>query len=396
MIERPLLPAATRPVVNGLVSAGVGALVGALVGSLLLTPGEARARSSVNVSGSVYVDDWQLSNKAAARSTAGTLTPDGALKVEVDVHDVLAVSAKGCFSCHGLEMEHISLEYTPRPYFNVSAGRVVVPFGEYSNRVDSSSHTTPDAPLVFDMGRMPYYGSTGFNEGVVMLPYVDTGIVAYGQTWLGQRVQVWYGGYAVAGFRGANDLDFVSMRSAYYTDNNTVPAGGGRLALTYSQQDPSSWMGDVSIGGSYTGGRYDSAGALGYHAWGADAQARLGPVTLRGEYAARRTDIDTNASGYRFIIVDPHFDKRGWYLEAESPLGRWVKGVARLDLLERRGIPTPGMLEAIGPDARMTRYTAGAMVTPVSAFYVKGAYEYWRIKDIADVHSIHVGAGASF
>jgi len=363
---------------------------------IFLVAERAQARANVNVSGSVYVDDWSLSNKAAAQSTPGTLTPDAALKVEVDVHDVLAVSAKACFSCHGLEVEHISLDYTPRPYFNLSAGRVVIPFGEFSNRVDPSSHATPDAPLIFDMGRMPYFGASGFNEGVIPLPYVDTGVIAYGQTWLGKRVQAWYGGYGVAGLRGTNDIDFISMRSAYYTDNNTVPAGGGRIALTYSQANPSSWIGDVSVGGSITGGRYDPAGSLGYYAWGVDAQAPIGPVTIRGEYAARRTDIDRNAPGYRSVIVDPFFDKRGWYLEAESPVGKWVRAVARVDRLDREGIPTPSMIAALGPDAHITRYTAGVTVTPVSAFFIKGAYEYWLIQDLANLQSFHLGVGAAF
>jgi hypothetical protein len=368
----------------------------ALVAATLSVAGRASARSTVNVSGSIYVDEWWISKKDVSDRSLGGITPEGALKVSVDVHDDLSISAKACFSCHGIEMEHIAVEYTPRNWFNVTAGRVVVPFGEYANRVDPSSHRTVSAPLIFDMGRMPYFDRAGFNLGVVPAPYVDTGVVVYGQTWIANRIQVWYGAYGVAGLKGSNDVDWVSMRSAYYADNNRLPAGGGRLALTWSQEDPTAFIGDVSLGGSFTGGRYDQANALGYAAWGADAQVRLGPVTLRGEYAARRTHIDPNASGYRFVVRDPFFDKRGWYAEIEHPIGKYVSAVYRVDRMDRIGVPIPGSLTALSPDSRIKRYTAGVMVTPVASFFLKASYEYWDMSDFGAIHSVHAGVGGSF
>ena len=368
----------------------------ALVACTLSVAGKASARATVNVSGSIYVDEWWLSKKDAADRSLGSITPEGALKLSVDVHDDLAISAKACFSCHGVEMEHLSVEYTPRNWFNVSAGRVVVPFGDFANRVDPSSHRSVSAPLIFDMGRIPYGDRTGFNLGVVPAPYVETGVVVYGQSWIANRIQVWYGAYGVAGLKGSNDVDWASMRSVYYADNNRLPAGGGRLALTWSQEDPSAVLGDVSVGGSFTGGRYDQASSLGYAAWGADAQLRLGPLTLRGEYAARRTHIDPNASGFRFVVVDPWFDKKGWYAEIEHPLGKYVGAIYRVDRMDRVGIPVPGTITAIGPDARITRYTAGLMVTPVTSLFLKASYEYWDMTNIGAIHSAHVGVGGSF
>ena len=69
------------------------------------------------------------------------------------------------------------------------------------------------------MGRIPYGGRTGWNLGVVPVPYVDTGVVVYGQTWIADAVQVWYGAYGVAGFKGSSDLEFMAMRSPYDGDN---------------------------------------------------------------------------------------------------------------------------------------------------------------------------------
>jgi len=368
----------------------------AAAGLALLAGARAEAKSAVNVSGSIYVDQWWLSSKTAADHTIGAITPDGALKVSADVHDDLAVSAKACFGCHGIEVEHLSVEYTPKSWFNVSAGRVVVPFGEYANRIDPGSHRSVSAPLIYDMGRMPYGDKTGFNLGVIPVPYVDTGAILYGQSWIGERVQVWYGGYGVAGLRGSNDADFTSMRSVYYADNNRLPSGGGRLALTWSQEDPSFVLGDVSVGGSFTGGRYDQPGSLPYAAWGLDAQTRVGPFTLRGEYAARRTHIDPSAPGFRFVVVDPWFDKKGWYAEIEHPIGKWLGAVYRYDRMDRVGVPVPGMITQISPDSTIKRVTAGLMLTPATSFYVKASYEYWDFSDLGTTHGVHVGVGGSF
>ncbi len=374
-------------------------LATAALGLALLAPGGAQAKVDANVSGSIYVDQGIFSNRAAAANTVGTTTPDGSLKVTVDVHEEITFSAKVCFGCHGLEMDHLSVEYTPKSWFNVSAGRVVVPFGEYSNRYDPSSHKTADAPLIFDMGRMPYWQQNGWNEGVIPVPYVDTGVVLYGQTWISDILQIWYGAYGVAGLKGSNDVNYISMRSPYYADNNRVPAGGGRLALTLAQRDASSFLGDVSVGGSFTAGRYDPAATLNYTVWGVDAQARLGPVSLRGEYAARRTDLDPNANGYPYLPIDYFFDKKGFYVEADSPVPgvtQYLGAVVRYDRLNRDGLPTPGAAAFVTPSASIDRVTGGLMFTPVSAFYMKATYEYWSMSNVANFSALHLGVGGAF
>ena len=115
------------------------------------------------------------------------ITIDASMRFGVDVHDTLSFSAKACISCHGIEMDHVVLDWQPKPWFNAQFGRLNVPFGEYANRIDQSGHKTTSAPLIYDMGRMAYADRTSFNSGVIMLPYVDTGVMLYGQTWLGSR-----------------------------------------------------------------------------------------------------------------------------------------------------------------------------------------------------------------
>jgi hypothetical protein len=361
---------------------------------LALAPAARAKDSNVQVSGSVYVDYWGVPSDAARAHAPSSMTPDASLKIGVDIHDELSFSAKACASCHGIDLEHVYLDYQPKAWFNVQAGRIPVPFGEYSQRVDPSSHRTASPPLIYDMGRMAYGERTAMNLGIIPQPYTDTGALVYGVTWLGSKLQVWYGAYAVSGLKGSNDIDWMAMRSAPYRDNNDQPAGGGRIAVTCSS-DGAAVLGDVSVGASYTAGRYDKDAKLEYEIWGVDASAKVGPFTARGEYAARRTDLDPNAT-YRFDLIDPWFRKDGWYAELEHPLGGHLNVVYRYDALRRNGMPLPGANAQLSTSSRIVRYTGGLMITPAQAIYLKASWEYWDTSDFGAFHSWHAGLGGAF
>jgi hypothetical protein len=358
--------------------------------------GRASAGSNTSFSGTAYVDYWGMSSRAAALRSPSGVTIDAMVKMGVDVNDDLTFSAKACYSCHGIEFDNVMLDWMPSSKFNVQVGRIPVPFGEFSNRVDPSGHKTVSAPLIYDMGRMAYGEKSAMNLGVIPLPYTDTGVLLYGQFFLGDKVQVWYGFHGVAGLRGGNDLDFIATRSIYYTDNNRVPAGGGRVVMTWASGGEG-LIGDVSLGASATAGRYDKAAELGYLAWGADATAQIGRVTLRGEYATRKTDLDPSAS-YPYALVDPWLSKEGFYGEVEFPVpvvDRWASGVVRYDELRRKGTPLSAA-SALSTDSTIQRYTAGVMIIPAPSLYLKIGYEYWNATDYPAFHSGHLGFGGSF
>jgi hypothetical protein len=341
------------------------ALVAAAV---LLGAGAASASPGVAVSGSMYVDTWVIPDETV-RATQG-VTPDGSIKVSVDINDDLSFSAKACIGCHGVEVEHASLDYQPKTWFNVQLGRLAIPFGEYANRVDQSGHKPVSGPLIYDMGRSAYADRSNFNGPVVMLPYVDTGVMVYGQFFLGQSVQIWYGAYGVAGLKGSGDVDWISMRSVPYTDNNRTPA--------------------------YGGGRFDKTGALQYDAVAVDLAIPFWKATLRGEAAMRRTQLDPTAPGYGYEVVDDFFDKRGFYAELEHPLGRYLGMVYRWDTLERLGVPLPGSAPAMTPSSRIDRATAGVVLTPAASLFVKLSYEYWMPSGYPEWNSGHLGVGGAF
>jgi hypothetical protein len=350
----------------------------------------------VNVSGSIYADYFGMTDKTARQSSLSGITPEVGLKMEVEVRENLSFAAKACFGCHGLEIERAYVDFTPKSWINLQAGRIPVPFGEFATRTDPGSHRTASKPLMYEMGRMVHYGSNAFNLGVLPLPYVDTGALVYGQTWLGQHLQVWYGVYGVAGLKGQNDVDYAALRSIYYTDNNRVPSAGGRVVLNYSSSTPGAIFKDATLGASAMYGRYDPALKLAYSVLGVDASMRLGPVVLRGEAAIRRTDIDPTVPGYRFQIIDPYIDKTGFYVEAEHHLGPRLQVVYRFDGLRRRGVPLPGSDPLLSPDSKILRYTQGLQFNLANALYAKFEYEYWWFSDFHDLHAAHLGIGGVF
>jgi hypothetical protein len=370
--------------------------LGAAILAALLGAAPARAVEGIIVSGSVYVDQWGfMESRDAAQRAPQSFAPATSIKVGADVNDDLSFSAKACISCHGVDLEHVVLDYQPRTWFNVQAGRLAVPFGDFSNRVDPTSYYTGSQPLIFDMGRMAYGARTSMNLGVLTMPYVDTGMLVYGVKWLGSRVQAWYGAYGIGGLRGSNDVDWMALRSAPYNDNNAEPSYGGRLTLTYSS-DAGDFFGDASIGGSYMTGKYDRDAQLGYEAWGADATFRLWSFVLRGEYARRTTDLDPDASGYPIALDDPFFVKDGFYAEVEHPLGKYMHVVYRYEELQRRGAPLPGAPIEMSADGRFVRHTGGVAVTPAQNLIFKLSWEYWDTTDFGQFQSYHAGIGGAF
>ncbi len=370
--------------------AAVAALLAAVA-----APRAARAAEGVIYSGSAYVDEWVVPDKTVGKNSPQGVAPMTSLRIGLDVNDDTAFTAKACISCHGVDFEQVSLDYQPKSWFNVQFGRIPVPFGEFSQRVDPGSYKTASAPLIYDMGRMAWGGRSAMNLGVLPLPYVDTGALVYGVKWIGEKIQVWYGVYGVAGLRGSNDLDWMAMRSIPYNDNNRVPAGGGRLALSYSAE-PGAFFGDANLGGSYTTGRYDKDAVRNYEIWAVDATLRLGKLVLRGEYASRKTDLDTAATGYPYALVDSWFKKDGFYAEAEVPLGGWVSAVYRYDELHRSGTPLPGSVAELTAKSDFVRHTGGLMITPAAALYLKLSWELWQTTDFGDFQTYHAGIGGAF
>ena len=370
------------------------AIRAALVLSALIA-GPALGAPTVNFSGFAYVDEWYAPPEAAKASTTG-LTAEAAVKMEVDINEKLSFTVRACFNCHGVDVDRAHVDFTPTPAFNIQAGRIGVPFGEMSVRYDPTSHRSVSKPLIYDMGRMGYYGRGHFNLGVVPQPYVDTGVVFYGQIWPTEAMQIWYGAYVVAGMRGQNDIDFTAMRSAPFVDNNREPAGGGRLSLTLSGSNPEAPFKDFSLGASGMYGRYDPDHQRAYTALGVDTSLRVGPVTVRGEAALMRIELVPDPSLYRYKLIDTYLDKGGFFVELEHPLFGRMALLYRFDNLFRKGDTLTTSDPNLSPDSQIWRYTQALQVTLSDSMYTKISYEYCVMSDFPTFHSVHVGIGGSF
>jgi hypothetical protein len=293
-----------------------------------------------------------------------------AAKAVVDVGHGVSFTVKMCAGCHGIELDQAYGEVMVRDAFNVRAGRINVPFGEFTVRHDPTNFATPSKPLPYAMGDMLYYGPQAFDLGIVPAPYVDNGVEAFGTFALGAKAQLDWSLYVVKGLAGFNDLDFVTSRQ--YLDNNRLPAGGARLVLAGAE-----W----ALGASFSGGTYDPKDALKYLMAGVDFYARLGPVKFRAELLGRRTDLDPNAMGYPFQLIDTFFLKAGWYAELEWEAQSRLTFVLRTDGIHRFGEPIPGSVVNT-PSAGVQRQTLALMFRITGNFALKADYELWTFAGV--------------
>ena len=128
----------------------------------------------------------------------------------------------------------------------------------------------------------------------------------------------------------------------------------------------------------------------------------------RGGSAPRGADEDLGAVAQRLGPAhDQHLARREAgadfdpavgrsQAELEHPLGKHLSLVYRYDELERTGVPIPGANAALTPASKFVRYTAGFVLEPAQAVFVKAGWEFWDTTDFADFHSWHVGFGGAF
>ncbi len=299
------------------------------------------------------------------------LTLEVAQKVVADVGHGISFSVKACGGCHGLEVDQAFAEAHVTSWFNVRAGRLNVPFGEFNVRHDPTNFSTPSKPLPYAMGDMLRYTRSGFNLGIVPAPYVDNGLEVFGSLSLGAVNQLDYALYVVKGLNGNNDFDFVASRA--FLDNNKSPAFGGRLVLTGP---------DWSLGASGSAGLYDARDTLWYVMGGVEFYLRADPVTIRAEALFRRTDLDPTAA-YAYQVVDTWFLKLGGYAQVDVQLGKPVTLVARSDGLWRSGLPLPGATD-VSPSALVLRQTVAVLWRVVEHFALKADYELWTFTGVAE------------
>ncbi len=379
---------------------GLGFVVAALLG---IASGPDRAEGvERNFVGSAQLDYLFVPTDDVARRMAfDGFTTELSLKLAVDFSDHVSANVKLCFGCHGFETPMAFFDLRAADELNVRVGRFIPAFGEFPLRHDPANHRTSDKPLAYDMGRMLRLREWGMS--VLPAPYVDNGLEVNGTHWFGDDTQFDYAVWAASGFKGgadATDLDFIQSRSGalYYVDNNSRPATGGRIALTANLGETTA----LTWGLSGMRGTYDPGNDLSYTLAGTDLTLRLSRFTLRGEYLVRRTEMSLGgdpASRFRYGRgddgkFDPFFLKDGFYVEAETPVGRMLEIVGRFDGMRRLGNVTNS--SPLRSESAILRYTLGTNVVIERALRLKISGEFWDFSDFDDEIAVHTGLAGSF
>lgn len=354
--------------------------------------GEARAVDRT-FAGSVQVDyHGSFDRQRPDRNAFDGATIEAGLKLAIDVSEHFSGNFKVCFGCHGFEMDMAHIDYRVADELNIRLGRFSPSFGNFNLRHDPANHKLSDKPLVYDMGRM--LRMRDWNMGVMPSPFPDNGLELSGTHWFGQSVQLDYAAHVVSGFKGDKngmDLDFVASRSGslYYVDNNSRPAGGGRVGLGF-RLGPRS---ELTFGASGIYGTYDEGNDLEYLILGGDAALRLGRTNVRAEVLLRRQTFDgSNPQRFRYALVDRFFTKQGALLELEQPIVPGFELLARLDWMERKGNVLTG--STLAAESNIVRATLGTSIDVERGFRIKLSGEYWRFVpgDPTSAISFHVGA----
>ncbi len=379
------------------------AIVLAVVASLVAPTARAADR---NFAGSAQLDyHYVATHKGNLNQGNGTygfdgLTLEATAKVAVDVSDRLSANVKVCFGCHGFELDMAYLDYRVADELNIRAGRFSPSFGSFNLRHDVANHKLSDKPLPYDMGRM--LRLRAWNMGVLPSPFPDNGVEINGTRWFGDRAQLDYAAYAVAGFRSLEkhplDIDFRQSRTPYYIDNNGLPTVGGRVAFTYKLGE----LSDITVGTSAMYGHYDATNDLAYAIVGADFALRVKRTSFRMEYLARRTQLDTTGTAVLALPTSSardHFIKHGAYAELEQPLTRNLDLIVRVDGMLRTGnyaVDTSGQTP-ITQRSSVVRYTLGTYYAFEHGFRLKASGEVWQFSDADDDGiSIELGGHVAF
>ncbi|MCG8555403.1 MAG: hypothetical protein MJD61_08980 [Proteobacteria bacterium] len=331
----------TRAQRYGLAGALCGSLAVALTLGLALPEAASQDRS---IAGSVQVGYLHVLDERRARSERQIFDgPIGevTLKMSVDFSEQIAAQIKLCYGCHGFEVDMGYIDVYVADELNLRIGRFNPAFGDFPLRHDPANHKTIDKPLPYAMGKMLYREDYGL--GILPSPYVDTGIEVNGTHWFGNKLELDYAVYLVGGLRGsAGGINYKESRSgaAYYVDNNSQPALGGRFTATLDF----SLDFTTTLGVSGMRGTYDPLNHNRYTIVGTDLYARMGRFDLRVEYLIRRMDISLGTDPASQFKFGPKNDRwaeyeirDGFYSELTYELSPEIELLARVDGLRRFG-----------------------------------------------------------
>lgn len=227
------------------------------------------------------------------------------------------------------------LDHSINDNLDTKIGRFILPFGAWNPISNPTTFKSVSQPLMY-LGHED--GGIVLNGGprpILNDEHSDIGLLLSGRSESKRAIVAW-DGYVVNGFGdmwGDYPDAWVDYRSS--EDNNTSKSLGARLASTF---------GGLTLGASWTGGKWDPLNKYKYSIAAADATWRSpSGLTLRAEYAANPVDRAAADGG--------KIHRKGWYAMAEQAMGPKWTGVLMYSALTER--PTANV-------NHMSRLTLGA------------------------------------
>lgn len=341
-----------------------------------------KAELKYSISGYIFSDIFAVteSGETPKKIPEAPAVVEAGLGAKIMPAQKVNVRVDSCFSCHGLELDNAYGEYKHSDALNFRVGRFNVPFGAFNQRHDQPTIESSSKPLPYIMGMMDR--QSVYNLGIVPAPWSDNGVDIFGTAFVGM-FKFGYDLYATKGLEGASpDVNFIATRD--FNDSNSRLAPGGRVSVG------TDWF---TLGFSIDVGEYDAKAQLGYEISGIDLCLSWKGLTLRTEYAQRKTDF-VDAAGKA-----GEFEKNGFYGELDGELFAAAVLFYRFDFLEVRDIalsangPTTTPALAITDDkSSIKRSTFGARIAVSESFSIKASVELWNFDEFKDDTVYHLGA----
>lgn len=222
-------------------------------------------RTQVTVYGTVNYIDGQDENSAFdAKAFELVLSgrPHPRLGFFAEIEFERAATVGGSRSGEVL-LEQAYAAYEISPLFNLRAGVLLVPFGNYNLNHYSPARDVITRPLV--------------SHVVAPADWTDNGIGLTGEAFLGDLWGFQYQLYTVAGLGdGITALGSRAGRQSFGEDNNNNKAVVGRFAWNRGN--------DLELGLSGYSGKYDDAGRLSLDGWAGDIVVRFLRLEIAAEY----------------------------------------------------------------------------------------------------------------
>ncbi len=297
----------------------------------------------------------------------------------------LRIQVRTCVGCHDFQIQNAFGEAELSESLTLRVGRLPVPFGSLSRRVNPAQMESSTKPLPYIMGGM--VGERAFNLGIVPAPAVDNGASIQASFWLGP-VQIGGEAAVLRGFKGTSpDIDYAVSR--LFPDNNGEPAGSGRLSVA---------VGLFTLGISGMVGTYDVDHDLGYRLAGVDLQLQFGTWSLRAEALWRETEF------FGAGLKEHVSRRRAYVVEVDGPIAdRWRLFVLH-DAMEMRGLfattagplVTPGAPPFDEKSNRVFRVAGGAVFSVRPGLQIKGSVEWWSFDHFKPCAVGHLGVVFDF